>query len=320
MRHSPPAGRPASSRCVRSWPPACGSAHVREPSRAAASATPCRYGGDEVDLTQGLRNWLTYNLYRAAGRYASRTVYCEVRAGGEVLVIPHRLGRTCCLAAAAGRRVMRAAAAAAAAAAPSRPALLLRPWPHPRRPPPSRPSAGVPDRRRRGRAGALALPRHLHRAGEAGAGAPAAPAAVPACCACCCACLLRLQLRPLVAAAPVPAACALWPLPRRLSCLARLLACSTCRRAPGIPQAPHRVNATAMKPPNLSGGYLISYEVRGAGVGGAGLGHAAAAWAAQRCGLLLPSLHLAALLSHPPRSPRCHPTRRRPLERQYRCG
>ncbi|PRW56820.1 spore coat [Chlorella sorokiniana] len=36
------------------------------------------YGGDEVDLTQGMRNWLTYNLARASGRYASRTVWVEV--------------------------------------------------------------------------------------------------------------------------------------------------------------------------------------------------------------------------------------------------
>ncbi|KAL4447270.1 hypothetical protein ABPG77_007303 [Micractinium sp. CCAP 211/92] len=36
------------------------------------------YSGDEVDLTQGMRNWLTYNLARASGRYASRTVWTEV--------------------------------------------------------------------------------------------------------------------------------------------------------------------------------------------------------------------------------------------------
>lgn len=31
-----------------------------------------------MDLTQGLRNWLAYNLYRAAGRYATRTAWAEV--------------------------------------------------------------------------------------------------------------------------------------------------------------------------------------------------------------------------------------------------
>ncbi|EFN58239.1 hypothetical protein CHLNCDRAFT_142143 [Chlorella variabilis] len=36
------------------------------------------YGGDEVDLTQGMRNWLAYNLGRASGQYAPRTVWCEV--------------------------------------------------------------------------------------------------------------------------------------------------------------------------------------------------------------------------------------------------
>lgn len=37
---------------------------------------PCpSYGGDEADLTQGMRNWLAYNLFRAAGRYATRTVW-----------------------------------------------------------------------------------------------------------------------------------------------------------------------------------------------------------------------------------------------------
>lgn len=39
---------------------------------------PPRYGGDEVDLTQGMRNWLAYNLARASGRYASRTAWAEV--------------------------------------------------------------------------------------------------------------------------------------------------------------------------------------------------------------------------------------------------
>lgn len=31
-----------------------------------------------MDLTQGMRNWLAYNLARASGRYASRTVWVEV--------------------------------------------------------------------------------------------------------------------------------------------------------------------------------------------------------------------------------------------------
>ena len=34
--------------------------------------------GPEQDKTQGMRNYLTYNLARASGRYASRTVYVEV--------------------------------------------------------------------------------------------------------------------------------------------------------------------------------------------------------------------------------------------------
>ena len=34
--------------------------------------------GPELDKTLGMRNYLAYNLARSAGRYASRTVYCEV--------------------------------------------------------------------------------------------------------------------------------------------------------------------------------------------------------------------------------------------------
>lgn len=30
------------------------------------------YGGDEVDLTLGFRNWAAYNLARDTGRYATR--------------------------------------------------------------------------------------------------------------------------------------------------------------------------------------------------------------------------------------------------------
>ncbi|KAL4858496.1 hypothetical protein ACK3TF_001466 [Chlorella vulgaris] len=36
------------------------------------------YGGDEVDLTLGMRNYLGYNLARASGQYAARTVWCEL--------------------------------------------------------------------------------------------------------------------------------------------------------------------------------------------------------------------------------------------------
>lgn len=37
------------------------------------------YGGDEVDLTLGMRNYLAYNMARATGEYASRWVkdVCE---------------------------------------------------------------------------------------------------------------------------------------------------------------------------------------------------------------------------------------------------
>jgi hypothetical protein len=45
---------------------------------AACHRLACRYGGDEVDLTQGMRNWLAFDLTRASGRYAARTVWCEV--------------------------------------------------------------------------------------------------------------------------------------------------------------------------------------------------------------------------------------------------
>ena len=34
--------------------------------------------GPELDRTMGMRNYLTYNLARASGHYATRTVYCEV--------------------------------------------------------------------------------------------------------------------------------------------------------------------------------------------------------------------------------------------------
>lgn len=34
--------------------------------------------GPELDKTLGMRNYLTYNLARASGHYATRTIYCEV--------------------------------------------------------------------------------------------------------------------------------------------------------------------------------------------------------------------------------------------------
>ncbi|KAL6771033.1 hypothetical protein ACKKBF_B33660 [Auxenochlorella protothecoides x Auxenochlorella symbiontica] len=36
------------------------------------------YGGDEVDLTDGMRDYVAYNLARASGKYATRTVWIEV--------------------------------------------------------------------------------------------------------------------------------------------------------------------------------------------------------------------------------------------------
>lgn len=36
------------------------------------------YGGDEVDLTDGMRDYVAYNLARASGEYATRTVWIEV--------------------------------------------------------------------------------------------------------------------------------------------------------------------------------------------------------------------------------------------------
>lgn len=41
------------------------------------------YGGDESDLTLGMRNWLAYYLARATGEYATRCVRaCVCRCGG----------------------------------------------------------------------------------------------------------------------------------------------------------------------------------------------------------------------------------------------
>lgn len=37
-----------------------------------------RYGDGEADATLGMRNYAVYNLARASGRYASRTVWVEV--------------------------------------------------------------------------------------------------------------------------------------------------------------------------------------------------------------------------------------------------
>lgn len=34
--------------------------------------------GPENDLTQGLRNWVAYGLWRAMGRWTSRLQYCEL--------------------------------------------------------------------------------------------------------------------------------------------------------------------------------------------------------------------------------------------------
>ncbi|PSC71257.1 spore coat isoform A [Micractinium conductrix] len=53
------------------------------------------YGGDEVDLTLGMRNWLAYGLYRDAGRYAPRTVWVEtflVNDSSTALAMSHYIG------------------------------------------------------------------------------------------------------------------------------------------------------------------------------------------------------------------------------------
>lgn len=51
--------------------------------------------GPELDQTQGMRNYLTYNLARDSGNYASRTVYVEVflwQDGSESLSMDHYNG------------------------------------------------------------------------------------------------------------------------------------------------------------------------------------------------------------------------------------
>lgn len=46
--------------------------HPCPTSHVAPDRHACSYGGDEVDLTQGMRNYLSYNLARASGQYATR--------------------------------------------------------------------------------------------------------------------------------------------------------------------------------------------------------------------------------------------------------